>query len=229
MFSELTIKAFQYSFGELLQSARESEVLNYDTVSIAVNKIFSTGEYHKTSSDLLQLVCGHRADVFQMRRDGSTKYVKDPHVKSTLQRTPSSCTNLFDAESFTTAIEKAGDVRKYFCPLQRSHKVSASLAITRSHVPPQGSVPRRIPLHGSNLRDAHEFGFVPARCCNNSPPQGGCKHNYPTQGHSRQLYAPNNQRLFHDPTFIHGDQFKSGRKRASSSSRYTTRSNKKRK
>lgn len=54
-----------------------------------------------------------------MPRGGIFRHVRDSLMKSTLSKIPPSCHNLFDAEKFTTAIEKAGGVRKCFFPLNK--------------------------------------------------------------------------------------------------------------
>ncbi|KAJ8733705.1 hypothetical protein PYW07_014256 [Mythimna separata] len=68
----------------------------------------------------LQIICGHRAEILQMRRDCVTKQAKDPLMKASLKKIPPTCTNLFNAEKFTAAVEKAGGVRKCFWPLKKA-------------------------------------------------------------------------------------------------------------
>ncbi|CAH0723957.1 unnamed protein product, partial [Brenthis ino] len=68
----------------------------------------------KISSDLLQLVCGHRAESIEMRRETITGQVRDPLVKTSLNKIPPSTMHLFDSEAFSLALEKSGGVRKVF-------------------------------------------------------------------------------------------------------------------
>ena len=51
-----------------------------------------------------------------MRRETITSQIRDPLVKASLNRIPPSSTYLFCPESFKTALEKAGGVRKAFWP-----------------------------------------------------------------------------------------------------------------
>ncbi|KAF9810914.1 hypothetical protein SFRURICE_005340 [Spodoptera frugiperda] len=79
-----------------------------------ITEVFSNGDFQKVSSDLLQLICGHRAEILQMRRDGITNHVRDPLIKATLRKIPPSDRHLFENESFTAALEKMGGVKKAF-------------------------------------------------------------------------------------------------------------------
>ncbi|KAL4711363.1 hypothetical protein ACJJTC_019204 [Scirpophaga incertulas] len=67
----------------------------------------------KYSNDLLQLVCGHRSETVEVRRDAILKNVTDPTIKVILNKILPSNSHIFDAESFSAASEKAG-VRKVF-------------------------------------------------------------------------------------------------------------------
>ncbi|KAJ8727632.1 hypothetical protein PYW07_001751 [Mythimna separata] len=55
------------------------------------------------------------------------KEAKDPLMKASLKKIPPTCTNLFNAEKFTAAVEKAGGVRKCFWPLKKAPKTFAAL------------------------------------------------------------------------------------------------------
>lgn len=101
---------------DFLSWAKATPDLKYDTVHKKVEGIFVTGDFSKISNDALQLVCGHRAEVIQHRREAILASVKDPLHKSILRKIPPSCNNLFDADKFTSALEKMGDSRKVFWP-----------------------------------------------------------------------------------------------------------------
>ncbi|KAJ2937647.1 hypothetical protein O0L34_g19321 [Tuta absoluta] len=60
-------EALQNNLEELFIWARDSNNLNVDTLHEKINVLFAQGEYSKDSADLLQLVCGHRAEVIQIQ------------------------------------------------------------------------------------------------------------------------------------------------------------------
>uniref|UniRef100_A0A2A4IU52 Uncharacterized protein n=1 Tax=Heliothis virescens TaxID=7102 RepID=A0A2A4IU52_HELVI len=101
---------------------------------------------------LLQLICGHRAEVLQMRRDGIINHVRDPLVKATLRKIPPSNRHLFESEAFSNALDKNGGVKKTFVPLTKSTGGSASQAGPSKAVrhPPQGWAHYHGPSQGTN-------------------------------------------------------------------------------
>lgn len=99
--------------------AKDSPTLTFNDVNEKIQDIFVTGDFSKISNDALQLVCGHRAEVIQQRRETILASVKDPLHKSMLRKIPPTCQNLFEAEKFTAALEKAGGVRKVFWVRQK--------------------------------------------------------------------------------------------------------------
>lgn len=174
-------EALQTSVRSFLQWARGSD-LSYEGINEKVNELFLKGDFFKVSSDLLQLTCGHRAEVIQMRRDGITNHVRDPLVKAVLRKIPPSCQHVFNAESLATALEKAGGVRKAFLPLQKPGS-SASVSQTGQ------SKPARRPSQGQALRNVPSQGTAHGCCAPthishayNQPSQGYCNAR-PSQGH----------------------------------------------
>uniref|UniRef100_A0A2H1V008 SFRICE_007242 n=1 Tax=Spodoptera frugiperda TaxID=7108 RepID=A0A2H1V008_SPOFR len=100
-------ESLQEAIRNLLLWAKNTQV-NYDNLSGKVEELFQ--------KDLLQLVCGHRAESIEMRRDAITTQIRDPLVKASLNRIPPTSTHLFSPDLFATALEKAGGVRKAFWP-----------------------------------------------------------------------------------------------------------------
>ncbi|KAH9635493.1 hypothetical protein HF086_015493 [Spodoptera exigua] len=201
--------ALQGTLQELLQWARGNSVsLSYDTLLQKVSDLFSTGDYSRCSSDLLQIICGHRAEILQMRRDCVTKQAKDPLMKASLKKIPPTCSNLSNAEKFTAAIEKSGGVRKCFWPLQKGNTSSASQTDpNRFRGPSQGSKPYNKSLQGfSRNAQACQHITTHSQCVGSDPPsQGGCSHSNPPpqgdsnpRGHAAQYnsVAPNNRSNF---------------------------------
>lgn len=88
--------------------------LSYTNIHAKISEIFSQGEYSKVASDIIQMVCGHRAELVQHRREGILAAIKDPYHKSTLRKIPPSCSTLFQKDQFNAVLDKAGGVNKIF-------------------------------------------------------------------------------------------------------------------
>lgn len=123
-------EALQQGF-KLLVEWSNSVQNNITSVSLQekLNEIFIKGSLQKISSDVLQLTCGHRANLIQQRRENILRSVKDTFLKTALNKIPPTQDSLFQKETFTAAIEKAGGITKVFWPSQRSsYKKAAAQA-----------------------------------------------------------------------------------------------------
>jgi hypothetical protein len=85
-----------------------------ELVTDKINEIFSEGEYSRTHLDLLQMVCGRRADIIQQRRDGVLHYVRDRYMKEALRKIPPTQEHLFDDKRFSDCIIRNGGMDKVF-------------------------------------------------------------------------------------------------------------------
>ncbi|KAL0810983.1 hypothetical protein ABMA28_010275 [Loxostege sticticalis] len=177
-------QALQTSLNELLMWARSAEHLTVESLHEKINDLFCKGDVSKISSDMLQLVCGHRAEVIQMRRDGITNFVRDPLMKSTLRKIPPSNQNLFNAEAFTSALEKIGGVKKAFMPLTKQSssgpgsQPGTSKAAARH--PSQGLAYHYTPSQGTS----HGYAAsAPHPHYTHTQASQACCHNRPSQGH----------------------------------------------
>lgn len=110
-------ECLQENIRSLLAWAK-SDSSDLNNFPVKVEELFLKGELHKVSTDLIQLVCGHRAEVVEVKRDAILKHVKDPVVKKIINKIPPSNTHIFEADAFSSALEKAGGVRKTFWPLK---------------------------------------------------------------------------------------------------------------
>lgn len=145
-----------------------------------IDEIFLKGNFHKVSTDLLQMACGHRAENIEMRRDSILKCVRDPLIKCKLNKIPPTDTHLFQAESFTTVIENAGGVKKAFWPANQLNKGNASrakLTNTTRH-PSQGYARRNVPSRGTH------------GCCDSVQTLHASCHHQPSQGNHVPNYMP---------------------------------------
>lgn len=118
--------ALQNEIRDFLTWARQTDTLKYNEINDKLQDIFSKGEYVKTSNDTLQLVCGHRAELIQKRRETILASVKDSFHKAALRKVPPSASNLFEADKFSSILEKAGGTKKVFWDNQKDRTLSAT-------------------------------------------------------------------------------------------------------
>lgn len=131
-------EAAQAGFKTLIDWAGATSDLSPNTLKVKINDVFVKGSFHKTSSDILQLACGHRAEIIQQRRDTLLRAIKDSYVKSSLRKIPPSCESLFKKEIFSSGIEKAGGAAKVFWP-PRAATSNKTAAQARSNQQVQAS------------------------------------------------------------------------------------------
>lgn len=218
-------QALQNCFNDLIHWARDED-LTADTLSNKISSLFSEGDFHKISTDILQLVCGHRAEIIQMRRDGIFRHVKDPLMKSTLRKISPSCYNLFNAEKFTAAIEKAGGVRKCFFPLNKKGVFGTSSQgdpKKASSCPSQGKPQQPLPSQGNTWpsqahNHGHDHNYNETRL---PPSQGVYNHCCPSQG-------PANRRPFRAGNTGNKDSFQSQQQHSHANQRSDEHFNRKR-
>ncbi|XP_047991410.1 uncharacterized protein LOC125230322 [Leguminivora glycinivorella] len=137
-----------------------------------LNEIFIEGPFNKISVDLLQMACGHRADLIQQRRDGILRYVKDKFTRAAIRKIPPTCEGLFDKGMLSAELEKNGGVAKTLWPLPnqtpKANWPAAQAGPSRARQPAQGS---------NNFPNTGYFGKPMP-----NPPAHGFPY-YPPQGY----------------------------------------------
>lgn len=171
-------QSLQEGIRDLLSWAKNTECISFDNLNGKIDELFQKGEFHKISSDLLQLACGHRAESIEMRRETITSQVRDPLVKAFLNKIPPSSTYIFNAEPFTSTLEKAGGVRKAFWPPKTER--SSQKPYQPSSRPSRGQGARKPPVP-SRGTPFHEPGSH-THTCHNPPSRGDyhgqCQHTH---------------------------------------------------
>ena len=107
-------EALESDMRNFLSWAQSVNSLNFADIRTKLNEVFSDGEYNKITADTLQLVCGHRAELIQHRREDILSAVKDPAHKVLFRKIPPSCSNLFESEKFSSVLEKAGGMKVFW-------------------------------------------------------------------------------------------------------------------
>lgn len=120
----------------------QTEPQTIAAVKDKINNIFSEGEYSRIHLDMLQMVCGRRADIIQQRRDGVLHFVKDQCLKESLRKIPPTQVHLFDDKRFSDCITSNGGIEKVFysprIPAQ-GNAAKRALAQRVSHTDPKRS------------------------------------------------------------------------------------------
>ncbi|KAJ2939283.1 hypothetical protein O0L34_g13379 [Tuta absoluta] len=109
-------EALQSSIKTLLTwSADSNTKLTSAAVNAKVQEIFSSNsKFREVSKDILQVVCGRRAEVIEQRRNEVLSSVKDKFNRTILKRVPPTSKHLFEPKDFSEAVTKLGGGSKVF-------------------------------------------------------------------------------------------------------------------
>lgn len=107
-------EALQNELNSILMWINENETLSCQDIYNKFNDTLSKSDYSNAANDTMQLVCGHRAELIQQRRENILTSVKDPVYKAAFRKIPPSVSNLFEADKVSSLLEKAGGVHKVF-------------------------------------------------------------------------------------------------------------------
>lgn len=190
---EILEREFRSFFAE----ARESNGFTYERLHEKITNIFANGEYIKTYNDTLQLVCGHRAEAIQHRREAILSAVKEPYIKDIFRKIPPSTSHLFDAGQLSTALEKAGGVKNSFWQKDRYYTAPQTgpgpSQVLDSTVKPNGRpapAPRPAAPRGPPARGPFRGG----RGRSHAPRHGGPRARSPASHRDRRAPAPRRRR-----------------------------------
>ncbi|XP_063371784.1 uncharacterized protein LOC134660016 [Cydia amplana] len=190
-------EALHAAVAEILDYTRAGGEFSYESFREKVSSVLLGGDLFKVSEDMLQLVCGHRAEVINMRRNGITKHIKEPLLKAAIRKIPPSSSSLFNAEEFTAKIEHHGGVRKCFWPLKKTTVSQTDEFKATTGVPSQGTAPHKAPSQGycNHAHASNTFTCNAHACQENAaaqpymPQRGNYNHNYPSQGYNSGFKA----------------------------------------
>ncbi|KAI5644646.1 hypothetical protein NE865_03298 [Phthorimaea operculella] len=152
------------------------EITDTASVESKMTELLTQSDYQKISSDLLQMTCGHRADMVQQRRDNLLKSVKNKFVKAAIRKIPPTASHLFKSDELSAVIEKNGGSGKIFWPSKDTRTKKSVTFDTRQS-----------PLSASPAQGQGQFPFPPAQgvgSFNMMPPHGtmGNPFLHPPQG-----------------------------------------------
>lgn len=185
-------EALQNEMNNFLLWVNQNETLSYSDIYSRVNDIFCKGEYCKAANDTMQIVCGHRAELIQQRREGILSSVKDPLHKAALRKVPPSSSNLFEAEKFSSMLDKAGGVRKVFWQKNKDRNSAPQYDPgTSSHT----QVPKKAPNKPAIQQNGEYAGQSRSRYVNNSfRGKGKVTRDNITKGKGARAHSPSSRR-----------------------------------
>lgn len=133
------------NFQQLIEWTQSpTTTLSADTLFEKIHSLFSEkSPYMKVSEDLLQLICGRRADIIQRRRDCILSSVKDKYVKHDLSKIPPTNADLFNPQELGTFLQKAGGTNKLFAVQKRSAEEPHLMSMRNRQEGPRAKRPRR--------------------------------------------------------------------------------------
>lgn len=207
-------ESMQSGLESLLAWVSSCNDLTVSALKTKLNEIFIEGSYNKISVDLLQMVCGHRADLIQQRRDNILKYVKDKYIRGAIRKIPPTCDLLFDKVMLSSELEKTGGVSKTFWPLRNATSFKSNWPAAQagpSHAKPPTQGVREYPAKSS-------FG----RYMTSQPAQGAPLYPYPAQGYYMNQPLPL-QPYYMPKRFAQNRDYKHGNKSNVSKTRQKSR------
>lgn len=104
----------QSSLQTLVDWAYDSkELLTPSSLFGKIQDIFSKeSAYSKVTDDLLQMVCGRRADLINTRRETLLRHISEEYHRDVLYKIPPSAASLFNDELVQTYLQKIGGAEK---------------------------------------------------------------------------------------------------------------------
>lgn len=170
-------EALEKGFQGLMTFLKTEESLTIENIEGRIKEIFAKGDYSTISNDLLQMSCGHRADMIQQRRDAILRSVKDKYVKASLRKIPPSSDELFKSDELTSTLDKNGGMSKVFWPTKSQPSTSKGSSTASANTnnakyarpPAQGTFNSQTsynnnfnppPAHGPIF---HPYAFPPAQ------------------------------------------------------------------
>lgn len=105
----------QKSLQSLVDWSNESrESLTPNSLFEKVESLFSKeSAYSTVTDDLLQIVCGRRADLINVRREAMLRQISESFHRDVLHKIPPSAEYIFDDEAVQTYLQKIGGVDKF--------------------------------------------------------------------------------------------------------------------
>ncbi|CAK1552893.1 unnamed protein product [Leptosia nina] len=116
-------------------SSQSDVILNSSSIYDKLKEFFGqNSEYKAVSHDILQIICGKRAEALELRRKTLLTNLKRKYVREDLDKIPPSAEYMFNPEILSTYLQKMGGTDKI-------DKIVGSQPKTRGKSPAHGNPP----------------------------------------------------------------------------------------
>ncbi|KAI5645625.1 hypothetical protein NE865_02292 [Phthorimaea operculella] len=108
-------------------TAQPGAVLTSENIFDKISELFQpSSKFHKVSEEIMQMVCGKRAEFIETRRERILSEVSNKNLSEGLRRIPPSSKHLFDDAQLRAYIQSTGGidkwVRPWYQPSKEPHK-----------------------------------------------------------------------------------------------------------
>ncbi|KAI5635179.1 hypothetical protein NE865_12137 [Phthorimaea operculella] len=108
-------------------TAQPGAVLTSENIFDKISELFQpSSKFHKVSEEIMQMVCGKRAEFIETRRERILSEVPNKNLSEGLRRIPPSSKHLFDDAQLRAYIQSTGGidkwVRPWYQPSKEPHK-----------------------------------------------------------------------------------------------------------
>ncbi|CAF4874522.1 unnamed protein product [Pieris macdunnoughi] len=94
-------------------SSQTNVILNSNSIHDKLQECFGqTSDYKAVTHDVLQIICGKRAEVLESRRKSLLKNLQRKHIREDLGKIPPSSEYMFNPEQLSTYLQKVGGIDK---------------------------------------------------------------------------------------------------------------------
>lgn len=125
-------------------AGKPDSLLTVSTLCEKLKSLFDDNSSYKTiSKDILQIICGKRAEALEARRGQILKTIRDKFIREDLEKIPPSNEYIFDAVSLSAYVQKIGGVDKL---TKQSRQFTSASQANPPSAPRTGSQP----FHGGS-------------------------------------------------------------------------------
>ncbi|KAJ2948940.1 hypothetical protein O0L34_g5875 [Tuta absoluta] len=98
-------------------------ILTSENIFDKISELFQTSsKFHKVSEEIMQMVCGKRAEYIESRRDRILNELPNKNLREGLRKIPPSSKHLFDETQLRSYIQSTGGMDKWMRPWFQNSK-----------------------------------------------------------------------------------------------------------
>lgn len=113
-------------------TASSKSLLSVDSIFDKITELFQpTSKFHKTSEEIMQIVCGKRAEYIENRRERILNELSNKNLREGLRKIPPSSRHLFDDGQLRNYIQNTGGMDKWVRPWFYAGKETSKPGVSR--------------------------------------------------------------------------------------------------